>query len=142
MKQRRFNGFFVDSVLIALWSGIGVILLLGFIFMAAPWLQKWLGSQFTNERMVMITAILFMGSTSYRLLINYNMSPWAIPFSYIIVQVGYAAAWTHGIMPKPINILYAPVVPAALLSIACIPLSYVWERIKPLSSRRKPRRIQ
>lgn len=141
--MKRFDGYFVDSVLILLWSALGCIVLLGGVFTAMPSLQTWLGAQFTNERMVMGTSVVFLWGTAYRILTNFNLSRWLLAFCYVIVQVGYAAAWTHGMMPKPINILYAPVVPGAFLSMACVPLSYVWERIKPLPSRRrKPRRVQ
>jgi hypothetical protein len=142
MKQ-RYNGFFLDSLLILMWCSLALLVLLGFVFAAFPALQQWLGAQFSNERMIMGTSLVFLWSTAYRVLVKYDMTGWTLAFCYVVVQITYAGAWTQGLMRKPINIVFAPVVPSAFLAMLCVPGRYVWQRIKPLpKKRRRPRRVQ
>ena len=144
MKQ-RYNGFFLDSLLILMWCGLALLVLLGFVFAAFPAFQQWLGAQFTNERMIMSTSLVFLWSTAYRVLVNYDMTGWTLAFCYVAVQIAYATAWTQGLMHKPLNIVFAPVVPSAFLTMFCVPGRYVWQRIKPLPKkprRRRPRNAQ
>jgi peptidoglycan/LPS O-acetylase OafA/YrhL len=129
--MKRFNGKFVDSVLILMWMGLGVILLWSLLYMAFPRFKNAFEAQMTNTVMVQGTSLLFMGGTAVRVLMNWEHSLWTLPVGYLLIQVVYVLLYTYAVIPRPINLLWAPVIPTCFLAMVTVPLAYIWERIKP-----------
>jgi len=127
----RFSCHFFDSLLLGLWLLIIPIVFVALVFMTIPSLPILIGQKFTPELQFGLTVIGFFFWSACRININYQISLWVIPFIYVFWQVLIGSLWTTGVMPKPVNIFIAPVIPCLVTSIFAPVLSFIWVRIKP-----------
>ena len=137
--RHRCDGFFLDTILISVWSIFAFIAALALLFAVVPNVQSAIGSFFTDERKVQWTMYTLLEATSYRILHNTGHSGWVLAFSYVLVQVVYAVLWSQGLMFTPVNILYAPIVPSCIMAVTWVPLVSVWQRCRAPRKRRRPR---
>lgn len=134
-QMKRLDCDFWDRLLTLLWLFLGVLVVSSVILSAMPVTLRAFNMLMGHPIMWQITASSFMLWSAWRLLWNYEMSAAVIPISYVVLQLGYASFWTFNLMPKPVNILYAPFIPACQLSIVCVPAAGLWKRIKPRNKR-------
>jgi hypothetical protein len=133
--MKRLNCDFWDRLLTLLWLSLVGIMFTSVILSVMPDTVRGFNMLMGHPIMWQITVSAFMLWTAWRLLWNYDMSVTILPSAYIVLQIGYASFWTLGFMPKPINILYAPFIPACVLAMVCVPAADVWKRIKPRNKR-------
>jgi hypothetical protein len=135
MWRSRFNVHFIDSLLVFAWCTLGVVLVIGFVWITLPpWVaapvRAWLGE---SDAAPLAFTFAFLSLSVARLLINCDASPWALLVSYALTCVLYRGLW-----PNPVNVWVAPLVPACVLALLWVPASYVWARVEPVPMRRVP----
>lgn len=129
--MKRFNGNFVDSVLILMWMGLGVILLWALLYMAFPGFKDAFEAQMTNAVIVQGTSLIFMGGSAVRVLMNWNHSLWTLLVCYVLIEIVCVLLYTNGVISRAVDLFWGPVIPTCILAMVIVPLAYIWDRIKP-----------
>lgn len=129
--MKRFTCFCCDTVLIGVWLFICSLFPIALLFLAIPSLPVLLSQKITEPVMLNGTFLLLMGWTCTRININYNVSLWVIPFTFLAIQMLIATMWTAGVIQFPINIVLFPLTASFVLSSFAPLLVYVWNCVKP-----------
>jgi hypothetical protein len=125
----RFNGHFLDTLLILTWATIMGIGLVALVIALFPGIRT-VGP--SAETTFMMTALLFLVVSTGRCIHAWNMP--AVPlllWSYGTVQVLYHFLIYSGALVRPTSMLAGPILPACLLAACLVPGAHVWERVKP-----------
>ncbi len=132
----RFDARFLDTLLILVWISIGGLLLVGLIFTLAPGIQQLAHDTVKAETAFMATAYTFVILSTLRYVQHWEHSPFLLPIAYVLCQVATSLLVTSTIVKRPHNLLLGMVAPACIVTLLLIPLIRIWDKIKPLETRR------